>query len=119
MFLGKFPNQWIVFGFFNTLKSILQFRYRAACVSEDQIFELLIGLGVAHDGNERSYAGARRDHEQTFARGECIMNQSTSGFWAQQNFIARFNVLQFFSQRPAWHLNGEKFQTLIPTWAGN
>ena len=83
-------------------------------MSEDDLLELLIGVGIAQQARERRDARPGRDHEQALRRRQSVKHQRARRLLAHQDRIAGLDFLQLGGERAVRHLDGEEFKLVVP-----
>ena len=72
---------------------------------KDNLFIVFIGLRFADQGCKGRNTRASRKKPKPLAGQQRIMHQSANGFWAQNNLIARLDVLQSAGQWAILHFD--------------
>src|SRR5690606_35689610 len=83
------------------------------------LLKFLIGLRITDQASERRDARARRDHVESLARHQRIMDQRTGRLLTHQNSVTGLNLLQVLGQWTIRYLDGEELKLLIPGRARN
>ena len=82
-------------------------------VNQDDLLEALVGFRVVDQAHEGCQPGAGGEQEEALARLEVVQDQRSRRLLADDDRIARLQVLQARSQRAVLHLDAEKFQMLL------
>ena len=112
--IGELADQRILGKLGNQFLPVDQLGIVAAGMGEDDLLELLIGVGIAQQAGERRDAGAGRDHEQALRRRQSVEHQRARRLLAHQDRIAGLDFLQLGGERAVRHLDREELQLLVP-----
>src|SRR5947209_9832430 len=86
---------------------------------ENDLFEALVGLGIADDAHEWREAGAGAEKVKIAAVEQVVEDERAGRLAADNNGIANIEVLQPRRQRAVLHLDREEFEVLLVIWADN
>ena len=112
-------DQLVVRQLFGDHLAIGEFLDAAAAVQQHHLLEPLIGLGILDHAQKRCEPGAGADQIQVAAVLEVVDHQCAGGLAADDDLVARFQVLEPRGQRAVRHLDREEFEPVFIVGAGD
>jgi hypothetical protein len=115
---GKLADQLVGFDGLDQFIAIGQLGAFAAGMGEDDLIEFLIGLRIADQAGEGGNPGAGGDHVEALARLERVEDERAGRLLAQEELVARLDVLEARGERSVGDLDGVEVQGFVPEGAG-
>lgn len=106
-------------GLLDELNAVAQFGRLAGGMGQDDLVELLVGLRLPDEADERRDACSRREHVEPLTGNQRVVDQCAGRLPPHQDRVAGPDLLEPRGQGPVRHLDGEELQFLVPGGTGD
>ena len=118
-FTDHFAQVFVVRQFFGETVVISQIFFVPHAVHQNHFFKHVVDFRVFGNGQEGGDACACGKQVEVFAGIEVAGHQCAGGLFADEDFVADFEVLQAAGQRAVLHFDAEKFEVFFVVCAGD